>query len=83
MDNKVDASTGTISLGAKIPNPKKKLLPGQFVNIKLVLGEQKDAILIPKSAIQIGPSGQFVYTIDTGNKARVVNIVANQQFEQY
>ena len=64
IDNAVDPSTGTIRLRAQFANDNAVLWPGQFVNIRLQLYEQPDAIVIPSQAVQNGPDGQFVYVID-------------------
>ncbi len=67
---------------AIIPNKKQDLLPGQFVNIKVKIGGKKNAILIPKAAVQFGADGQFIYVAKNG-KAKRINIVAGQSFEDY
>lgn len=61
VDNAVDAGTGTIRLRATFHNPKNVLWPGQFVNVSLQLGEQKDALVIPAVAVLTGPKGSYVY----------------------
>ena len=45
------------------PNADRKLWPGQFVNVSLRLSEQADAIVVPSSAVQNGPAGQYVYVV--------------------
>jgi multidrug efflux system membrane fusion protein len=63
IDNAVDPSTGTIRLRAQFDNADAALWPGQFVNVSLRLAEQADAILVPSSAVQNGPEGQYVYVV--------------------
>jgi multidrug efflux system membrane fusion protein len=63
IDNQVDAATGTISLKAKFANNDDRLWPGQFVNITLTLGMQENAVVVPSSAIQVGPNGPYVFVI--------------------
>jgi multidrug efflux system membrane fusion protein len=63
VDNAVDPSTGTIRLRAQFVNADAALWPGQFVNVSLRLTEQADAILVPSSAVQNGPAGQYVYVV--------------------
>jgi membrane fusion protein, multidrug efflux system len=64
VDNAVDPSTGTIRLRAQFENADAALWPGQFVNISLRLYEQADALIVPATAVQTGPEGQYVYVID-------------------
>jgi multidrug efflux system membrane fusion protein len=63
IDNAVDPSTGTIRLRAQFDNADAALWPGQFVNVSLRLTEQVDAIVVPSTAVQNGPEGQYVYVV--------------------
>jgi len=63
VDNAVDPSTGTIRLRARFPNKENNLWPGQFVGVSVRLFEQPDAIVIPSTAVQTGPEGQYVYVV--------------------
>jgi len=63
VDNAVDPSTGTIRLRARFTNKENALWPGQFVGVSLRLFEQPDAIVIPSTAVQTGPEGQYVYVV--------------------
>jgi len=63
IDNAVDPSTGTIRLRAQFDNADASLWPGQFVNLSLRLYEQADAIVVPATAVQTGPDGQYVYVV--------------------
>jgi len=62
-DNAVNRTTGTIRLKGLFPNPTRKLWPGLFINVELVLSTQKDAIVIPSQAITNGQQGQYVYVV--------------------
>ncbi|MEI8259757.1 MAG: efflux RND transporter periplasmic adaptor subunit, partial [Deltaproteobacteria bacterium] len=44
MNNQIDASTGTVQLKAQFVNKTHALWPGQFVNVRLVLGERAQAL---------------------------------------
>ncbi|GAB4411604.1 MAG: efflux RND transporter periplasmic adaptor subunit [Thermodesulfovibrionales bacterium] len=63
IDNVVDIATGTIKLKGTFPNEKKRLWPGQFVNVILTLTTQPNALVVPSQAIQTGQSGQYVFVI--------------------
>jgi multidrug efflux system membrane fusion protein len=71
VDNAVDPATGTIKLRAQFENRDLALWPGQFVQVSLRLFEEAGAILVPATAVQTGPDGQYVYVIDAGATARV------------
>lgn len=70
IDNQIDPTTGTIKLKSEFPNPKLALWPNQFVNVRLLLSERKNAIVVPSAAVQKGTEGStFVYLIGSGHKA--------------
>jgi multidrug efflux system membrane fusion protein len=59
--NAIDQSTGTFTLKAVFPNQQDKLWPGQFVNARLQVALDRQAVAIPIAALQDGPDGRFVY----------------------
>ena len=63
IDNQIDTTTGTIRLKATFPNPKLRLWPGQFVNLRLLERTRQNALTIPAAALQRGPDGMFVYLV--------------------
>ena len=80
IDNQVDDETGTFALRATINNDDRALWPGQFVTIRLILGDEKNAVLVPYTAAQIGKQGYYVFVVLRGNKAdlRVVTVGSRQ-----
>ncbi len=76
IDNSVQDNSGTLRLRAHVPNKDRYFWPGQFVRVRLVLYEKKDALLIPTSAVQIGQQGTFVYVVkhDTEKKLDVAEM---------
>jgi len=70
-DNHVDAATGTVQLKARFENAGRELWPGQFVNVRLTLTTLHDVIAVPRSAINHGPDGTFVYVIGADSKVSV------------
>ena len=65
VDNEIDQTTGTSKLKAVFPNDDYALFPNQFVNIRLALDTDKNAIIVPSVAIQRGPTGTFVYVVQS------------------
>ncbi|HEY6516953.1 MAG TPA: efflux RND transporter periplasmic adaptor subunit [Steroidobacteraceae bacterium] len=63
IDNQIDQTTGTIRLKAVFQNPKLKLWPGQFVNLRVLVRTDENALTIPAVALQRGPDGMFVYLV--------------------
>lgn len=71
IDNQIDPSTSTVKLKALFQNADERLWPGEFVNVRLLLGTKKDAIAVPAEAVQIGPEGAYVYLIGEDETARM------------
>ena len=68
IDNRIDPATGTIIARATIANDDRSLLPGQYVNIRLQIGETPNTLLVPQVALGSNQLGKFVYVVDEGNK---------------
>ena len=63
LDNQVDPTTGTIKLKATFPNPRLRLWPGAFANVRLKVETRMGAITVPPVAVQRGPTGTYVYVV--------------------
>jgi multidrug efflux system membrane fusion protein len=71
VDNQIDQTTGTSKLKAVFPNNDYALFPNQFVNIRLALDTDKNAIIVPAVAVQHGPTGTFVYVVQNDSTASI------------
>jgi len=83
IDNQIDIATGTVNLKAVFDNKRDVLWPGQFVNVRLTLRVDPNAIVVPQAAVQIGQGGPYVYVIKPDNTAearrvKVVRTVAGE-----
>ena len=67
INNQIDQSTSTIQLKAEFPNHDKRLWPGEFVRIRILITTRKDAVTIPAVALQRGPDGFYVWVIKPDN----------------
>jgi len=78
IDNEVSAATGTIRLRGEFPNDDRGLWPGQFVEVALRLAEQKDAVIVPSAAIQVGQQGSYVYVVGADGTAQPRPVVVDR-----
>lgn len=78
VDNAIDATTGTIRIKAIFENADDRLWPGQFVNVRMLLRTQADAVTVPSAAVQRGPNGLYVYVVGTGDMASVQPVELGQ-----
>jgi multidrug efflux system membrane fusion protein len=70
-DNQIDLSTGTVRLKAVFENKNNELFPNQFVNARLVVAVEKDAVIVPSEAVQRNPQGAFVFVLNTDNTVSI------------
>jgi multidrug efflux system membrane fusion protein len=71
VDNTVTPQTGTVLLKTRVDNRDEVLWPGQFVNVRIVLRIEPEAVVVPEAAVQPGQDGSFVYLIDADDKVQV------------
>ena len=64
----IDPTLGTQQLRAEFNNRDERLLPGQFVRIRLQVGERKGVFLVPQAAVVQTEQGRLVMTVDAENK---------------
>jgi len=71
IDNTVTPQTGTVVLKTRVVNKNETLWPGQFVNVRIVLKIEPDAVVVPESAVQPGQESSFVYMIDSDDRVQI------------
>jgi len=63
VDNAVDPTTGQIKIKGPFPNTDRRLWPGQFVNARVTLSEEANAVVAPTTAVQTGQQGTYVFVV--------------------
>ncbi|HEY9023902.1 MAG TPA: efflux RND transporter periplasmic adaptor subunit [Burkholderiaceae bacterium] len=81
LNNQIDTSTGTVQLKASFPNTKHDLWPGQYVNVRLILGTRDKALTIPEQAVQRSQDGTYVYVVDETTHSAQSRVVALAQLQ--
>jgi multidrug efflux system membrane fusion protein len=79
VDNTVTPQTGTVLLKTRVSNAKEVIWPGQFVNVRIVLTIEPEAVVVPEAAVQPGQDGSFVYLIDENSKVKVQPVTVSRQ----
>jgi len=64
----IDAKTGAIELRAEFPNADLRWLPGQFVKVRILAGEQT-AMRVPQAAVSQGEQSRQVMVVSAEGKA--------------
>lgn len=65
--SKIDPLLGTQQLRATFDNTDERILPGQFVRIRITAGEPKAVYVVPQVAVLTSDLGRFVYVIKEDN----------------
>lgn len=73
----VDATTGQVTLRAEFPNPKRNLLPGMYVRVRIEQAVRQDAITIPQRAVLRNAEGKpmvYIAKDDGTAEARMIEL---------
>jgi multidrug efflux system membrane fusion protein len=71
IDNQIDQATGTARLKATFSNKRNTLWPGQYVNARVLVRTEKNALTVPTPAVQLGPNGPFTYVVKSDSTVEV------------
>lgn len=63
IEPKVDPTSRMVSVRAEVTNPQGKLTPGQFVQVEVVLPEEKDVLAIAQTALVTSLYGDYVFLV--------------------
>src|SRR5262249_3473510 len=73
VDNRVNPSTGTLRVRARLANPMlakqiRLFSPGLFVRVRVPIGLQHRALLVPERALGTDQGQKFLYVVGADNK---------------
>ena len=73
VDTQLDAASGAVQIKVRLASLPVGLLPGQSVRVRLAVGVEKDARVVPEAALQHAQDGTYVYVVRAG-KAALQNV---------
>ncbi|WP_462324709.1 efflux RND transporter periplasmic adaptor subunit [Desulfoplanes sp.] len=68
IDNRLQSTSGTMQVRAVFDNEDHWLLPGLFARIRVPLGQEEGALLVPDLALGVDQQGEYVLVVGTDNK---------------
>jgi membrane fusion protein, multidrug efflux system len=96
LDARVAQDTRTLLVRGSLPNPQRKLLPGMFANVTVLVGEPRPVVTVPRTAVTYSLYGDSLYVVkeaapkpegkDTGSQAAAStaggerNLTADRRF---
>jgi RND family efflux transporter MFP subunit len=75
IDNVIDRQTGTFTARVTVPNTDKTLIPGEWVHVRLHIGDRQNALMIPQTAVGSNQIGKFVLVVSKDNKVEIRFVV--------
>jgi membrane fusion protein (multidrug efflux system) len=80
LDSVINEQTRNIQVQATVTNKENKLRPGMFVQVELPMGQARQVVPIPASAINYAPYGDSVYIVSDmkDEKGRIYRGVRQQ-----
>jgi multidrug efflux system membrane fusion protein len=85
-DNQIDAGTGTLRIRALLRNPEIErqprymLSPGQFVRVRLPVGNPREATLVPEKALGSDQGQKYVFVVNDKNEVERRNVRPGPQY---
>jgi membrane fusion protein (multidrug efflux system) len=79
MNRQVDATTGTLKVGALFPNPEGRLRPGQFAKVKATSEVHKGALLVPQRAVTEIQGKYLIAVVGADNKVDVRQVIPGER----
>lgn len=83
QDNKIDQSTGTVTLRATFQNPNNQLLHGEFVTVKLYSNNKVKVPIVPQIAVQENQAGKYVYKLDDKDVPQLTYVKVSGQVDDF
>jgi RND family efflux transporter MFP subunit len=81
IDNRVNATTGTLRMRAVFENARGFLRAGLFVRIRLPIGTPYEAWLIPDEAVLSDQGRQYVYVVNDSNEVVYRPVTLGQEIQ--
>jgi membrane fusion protein (multidrug efflux system) len=79
INPKVDLDTRTIELKALVENNEYKLKPGFFVDVKLLIGMNKNSAVLPEGAVLVR-EGKFIVMVIENNRIKYKPVTPGARF---
>ena len=89
MSSEINPATDTLMVRGVIANPADKansesLISGQYVPVRVILGETPNSLLVPKTAVVESQLGEQIYVVNDASQVEIRNVTVGTLYqEQY
>ena len=73
VDPAVDVRSRTLTIRGELPNSERRLQPGMFATVHLIVGAGRDVLTLPRTAISFFAYGESVFRIDAEGDRLIVH----------
>lgn len=70
IDPLIDANGRSVAIRARLANPQSELRPGMFARVRVILGENAAALIVPEEAVVPQGGELYVYRVVDGKAMR-------------
>ncbi len=81
IDNTINPSTGMIALRGVLPNEDHFFWPQQFVRIRLIVDEIKNALSVPPQAIVATSQGEIVWVVNDDQTVCIRHVDLGEEYD--
>ena len=75
----INTSTGTLLVRGVFPNPDGRMRPGEYARVRLPVGKERAAILVPETAVGYDQLGNYVLIVNANNTVERRNVKTGVQ----
>jgi RND family efflux transporter MFP subunit len=79
FDLALDETAGTFLMRGEFDNPDRRLVPNNFVYVRIPVEEPQDALLIPEEAVLSDLTGRYVWVVNKDNVVERRNVTVGTE----
>ncbi|PSL17294.1 efflux RND transporter periplasmic adaptor subunit [Shimia abyssi] len=80
-DNRIDPTTGTLTIRAQFPNERGMIVDGSFLTVRIEATQPSEVLMIPQAAVQRDQRGEFVLVVGQQGTVEQRYITTGRQVE--
>jgi RND family efflux transporter MFP subunit len=78
----LNPTTGSLQLRAILANPEAVILPGLFARVRVPVAEEKNALLVPETALSYDQQGPFLRVVNAKNEVERRQVKLGNQVDE-
>ncbi|MBN1274433.1 MAG: efflux RND transporter periplasmic adaptor subunit [Candidatus Aminicenantes bacterium] len=82
INPRIDVQSGTVKVTVETYDESRQLLPGMFVQVKIIVGQKEDILVVPRKALLFKQNKSYVFVLNGRNvEEREVNLGLTEEDE--